>query len=137
MGYQDRESMKSLSQAIKDLTQINRLLIRKMVRLENTLYKSNQTLEKRITNQALLEKRVFEEINQISKDIMRFLNDTDYKLIGFGNLKEIFYQLKRFLEKSFVYLCIIVLIILLFKVFKKVREIQAKSKKPYLEKISE
>ena len=137
MGYQDRESMKSLSQAIKDLTQINRLLIRKMVRLENTLYKSNQTLEKRITNQALLEKRVFEEINQISKDIMRFLNDTDYTLIGFGNLKEIFYQLKRFLEKSFVYLCIIVLIILLFKVFKKVREIQAKSKKPYLEKISE
>ena len=137
MGYLDRESMKSLTQAIKDLTQVNRLLIKKMVRLENTLYKSNQTLEKRITNQALLEKRVFEEINQISKDIMRFLNDTDYKLIGFGNLKEIFYQLKRFLEKSFVYLCIIVLIILLFKVFKKVREIQAKSKKPYLEKISE
>ena len=137
MGYLDRESMKSLTQAIKDLTQVNRLLIKKMVRLENTLYKSNQTLEKRITNQALLEKRVFEEINQISKDIMRFLNDTDYKLIGFGNLKEIFYQLKRFLEKSFVYLCIIVLIILLFKVFKKVREIQAKSKKPYLEIISE
>lgn len=136
MGYQDRESMKSLSQALKDLTQINRILIRKIVRLENTLYKSNQTLEKRITNQALLEKRVFEEINQISKDIIRFLDNTDYKLIGFGNLKEIFYQLKRFLEKSFVYVSIIVLIILLFKVFKKIREIQAKSKKPYLEKIS-
>lgn len=136
MGYQDRESMKSLSQALKDLTQINRILIRKIVRLENTLYKSNQTLEKRITNQALLEKRVFEEINQISKDIIRFLDNTDYKLIGFGNLKEIFYQLKRFLEKSFVYVSIIVLIILLFKVFKKIREIRAKSKKPYLEKIS-
>ena len=137
MGYQDRESMKSLSQAIKDLTQVNRLLIRKMVRLENTLYKSNQALEKRITNQALLEKRIFEEITQISKDIIKFLNNTDYKVIGFGNVREIFYQLKRFLEKSFVYLSIIVLIVLLFKIFKKIRQIQTKSKKSYLERISE
>lgn len=137
MGYLDRESMKSLSQAIKDLTQVNRLLIKKMVRLENTLYKSNKTLEKRITNQALLEKRIFEEIDQISKEIIRFFNETDYKVIGFGSLKEIFYQLKRFLEKSFVYLSIIVLIIVVFKIFKKIRKIQTKSKKPYLEIISE
>ena len=130
MNYLDRESMKSLSQAIKDLTQVNSLLIKKVVRLENTLYKYNKTVEKRITNQALLEKRIFEEIDQISKEIIRFFNETDYKVIGFGNLKEIFYQLKRFLEKSFVYLSIILLIILVFKIFKRIREIQIKSKKP-------
>lgn len=136
MGYLDREAIKNLTQATKDLIQVNRILLKKIIRLENTLYKSNKTLEKRITNQALFEERIFTEIDQISKEIVRFVNETDLKFVSFGSMRGIYAQLRPFFQKSFVFLSVIVLIIIIDKIVALCIKTFSKSKKSYLERIS-